>query len=104
MNTIEETINEIKKSTDYQINKRTLREKVVSDLHITHNGGLFLVSTEMISFLSVMTDDDLILADVYDNPVKVNRKALLMESIEKYRSITNMWYQENESLRQIRRI
>ena len=104
MNIIEDTLNEIKKSTDYQVNKRTLREKITNDLHIIHSGGLFLVNMELIAFLSIMTDEDIIIQDVYGNPVKVNRASILNDAIEKYRSITNAWHQEHEALRQIRKI
>ena len=54
-----------------------LKEKVKADLHITHNGGLFYITIELISFLSMLSDDTVILEDVYENPIRVSRKVLL---------------------------
>ena len=104
MNIIEETINEIKKSTDYQTNKKILKEKVKADLHITHNGGLFYITIELISFLSMLSDDTVILEDVYENPIMVSRKVLLENALDTYRSTTEMWFTQHEQLKRIRTI
>ena len=104
MSIITETIEQIKKATDYQINKKILKEKVLSDLHITHNEGLFLITIELLSYLSISTDDELILEDTYGNPIKVDRIKLLEDARQLYKSTTEMWLTEHGKLRSIRTI
>jgi hypothetical protein len=104
MSIITETIEQIKKATDYQINKKILKEKVLADLHITHNGGLFLITIELLSYLSVSVDDEFILEDVYGNPIKVDRIKLLEDARQLYKSTTEMWLTEHDKLRRIRAI
>jgi hypothetical protein len=41
MSNTEEILNRVKQATDYQINKRTLKEKILIDLHLPYNNGLF---------------------------------------------------------------
>jgi len=104
MSIITETIEQIKKATDYQINKKILKEKVLADLHITHNEGLFLITIELLSYLSISTDDELILEDTYGNPIKVDRVKLLEDARQLYKSTTEMWLTEHDKLRRIRAI
>ena len=52
MNTIDSLVEQVRLSTDYQINKQILREKILTDLHVAHNGGLFFVTIDLIGFLS----------------------------------------------------
>jgi hypothetical protein len=99
---INETIEQIKKATDYQINKKILKEKVISDLHIVHNEGLFLITIELLSYLSISTDVELILEDTYGNPIKVDRVKLLEDARQLYKSTTEMWLTEHDKLRRIR--
>jgi hypothetical protein len=38
---IDKLAEEIRLATDFKTNKQILREKIQTDLHLTHNGGLF---------------------------------------------------------------
>ena len=51
MTNIETLVAEIKQATDFQANKRTLREKIQTDLHFTHNSGLFKATPELLAFV-----------------------------------------------------
>lgn len=104
MSIINETLSQIKKATDYQLNKKILREKVKSDLHVTHAGGLFLITPALLTFLTSFDVEYLVVEDVYENPVKVNRQEFLNVAKERYLSITDSWFNEHEKLRTIRRI
>ena len=48
--TLSNIVDEIKIATDFQINKRLLREKIQADLHLPYNNGLFKITPELISF------------------------------------------------------
>jgi hypothetical protein len=101
---ITEIVDQIKKSTDFQINKRLLREKIQADLHLPYNNGLFKITPELISFVSVWPDNDLFLEDTYQNPVKVNRKEFLDLAIQHYQSQMNLWHDQYDKIKRIRKV
>ena len=77
MTELDNLVTEIKQATDYQANRRTLRERIQTELHMTHNNGLFKISPELIAFVSTWDSDELFLEDVYENPISVDRKEIL---------------------------
>jgi hypothetical protein len=101
---INQLIDQVRQSTDYQINKRILREKILGDLHFTHQGGLFLASAELISFLHCWDSNDLVLEDTYGNPIKCNRQQILAQSKECYQLAMNEWHIQHEKLKTSRKI
>ena len=50
--TIKSLVDDIRQSTDYQKNKIRLKEQVMGDLIVSHNSGLFVVTPDLIAFLS----------------------------------------------------
>lgn len=104
MTDINNIVAEVKLATDYQINKEILREKILTDLHVPYNGGLFVVSTGLIGFLSTWTSDTVYLEDTYHNPIEVNRDELLTLCKEHYQKVMNRWHQEHAELKRIRKI
>jgi hypothetical protein len=104
MTTINTLVAEIKQATDYQANKRTLREKIQTDLHFTHNGGLFKVTPELLAFVKTWPVDELYLEDVYENPIKVDRQVFLVTAQQHYQTVMNTWHQQHEELKTKRRI
>lgn len=104
MSTPEQLVDQIKVATDYQKNKKQLKEKILTDLHVTYNDGLFLITTDLISFLATWTEEDLFLEDVYNNPIKVKREELLTKAKECYQAVMNEWHIEHEKLKRIRKV
>lgn len=104
MSTPEQLVNQIRVATDYQKNKRALREKIQTDLHLVHCEGLFLIDANLLAFLATWPDDELYLEDVYSNPIKINRRELLTQARQHYQSVMNAWHIEHERLKQIRKI
>ena len=78
MNNIEDIVSQVRKATDFQINKQILREKIQTDLHMTHNGGMFKITPELLAFVKTWPVDELYLEDVYENPVQINRQVFLV--------------------------
>ena len=97
---------EIRRATDYQINKRILREKIQTDLHLAHHGGLFKITPDLIAFLSSWPQEVEIiyLEDSYSNPIEVDRKVLLVQAQQHYQKVMNTWHQQHEELKRIRRV
>lgn len=104
MNKINELVEEIKQATDYQKNKRLLKEKILTDLHLAYNGGLFLIDTSLLAFLATWPEDELYLQDVYENPVLIKRDEFLAQARAQYHSIMNSWHVQHEELKRIRKI
>lgn len=101
---IEQLVEQIKQSTDYQINKRILKEKIQGDLHFAHNGGLFKASQELIGFLNAWDSEEIFLEDTYQNPIKVNRQELLTQAKEQYQLVMNTWHIQHEELKRARKV
>jgi len=104
MTELEQIVNQIKLSTDFQINRIKLREKIQTDLHIAYNQGLFKITTDLLAFLATWPDDEIFLEDIYENPIKINRKELLELARQHYYSIMNEWHIQFNELSKIRKV
>ena len=104
MDDINSLLQEIKQSTDFQINKKALREKIQTDLHITHNGGMFKITPELITFVKTWPVDELYLEDIYENPVSIDRQVFLVTAQQHYQQVMNRWHNEYDKLKKIRKI
>lgn len=79
------------------------RETAHANLTIAHNGGLFTVTPLLITFLSVCTDEQVFVEDNYNNPIKVNRAALLSQAKEIYNSVMEKWAADLDQSNKIRK-
>ncbi len=104
MDNIDSLIKEIRQSTDFQINKKILREKIITDLHMAHNGGMFKVTPELLAFVKTWPVDELYLEDSYQNPIKIDRQVFLVTAQQHYQQVMNRWHNEYEKLKQSRKI
>ena len=104
MNELDQITAQIQQATNYQINKRILREKIQTDLHLPYNGGLFCVTTDIIAFLSAWNTDELFLEDTYQNPIRINRKEFLELCKQHYQMVMNTWHIQHEEIRRARKI
>jgi hypothetical protein len=104
MSELDNIVNEIRLATDFQINKRILREKIQTDLHLAHAGGLFKITPELIAFVKTWPVDELYLEDTYNNPIKIDRQTFLIQAQQHYQLVMNRWHNEYEELKKIRKI
>jgi len=82
--------------------KRVLKEKYEARMLLAHAGGMFKSTPEMISFLSLYDNEDIVLLDLYDNPVKVNAADLKDEMQKKWYEQMNAWLVEWSELQKQR--
>lgn len=101
---INQLVDQIRQATDYQTNKRILREKTQTDLCFAYNNGLFKASAELIAFLHCWDSDELYLEDNYQNPIKVDRVELLKLSQQHYQLAMNTWHIQHEELKRARKV
>lgn len=104
MNDIESLVQEVHQATDFQINKTILREKIQTDLHMAHAGGLFRITPELIAFVKTWPVDELYIEDTYQNPIAVDRQVFLVQAQQHYQTVMNRWHNEYEQLKKIRKI
>ena len=72
--------------------KLTAKENHQARLLLTQSGGTFRVTPELISFLSIEKFETVVLLDIYDNPVKVNRENLFSVAVSLYNEVMEDWY------------
>lgn len=103
-----ESVNDLVKSvrlaTDYQKNKRILKEKITTDLHMPYNNGLFKISPELLAFVATWPDNVLYIEDTYENPIAITREDFLVKARQHYQTAMNEWHQQHEELKRIRRV
>jgi len=104
MTELEQLTTQIKQATDYQTNKRILREKIQTDLHFAYNGGLFKATPELYSFVVAWGEDEIFLEDTYQNPILVNRLEFLALCKQHYQIVMNVWHIEHDKLKRIRKV
>jgi hypothetical protein len=104
MTPIDDIVAEVQRATDYQVNKRILREKILTDLHFAHNGGLFKITPELLAFVQTWPIDELYLEDSYQNPIQIDRQTFLVMAQQHYQRVMNRWHQQHEELKRVRRI
>lgn len=104
MSDIDNLVKEIRLATDYQTNKKILREKIQTDLHMPHNGGLFKITPELLAFIKTWPVDELYLEDTYQNPISIDRQVFLVTAQQHYQIVMNRWHNEHEELKKIRKI
>jgi len=104
MSDLDKLTQEIRLATDYQVNKRILREKIQTDLQVTHNSGLFKVNPELIAFLNAWDSSELYLEDTYNNPIKVNRLEFLELCKQHYQMVMNTWHIQHDEIKRARKV
>lgn len=115
MTEIEKLTAELGQATNYQINRKILHEKMQTDLHFAHNGGLFKATPELIAFVHAWrsTDevwpwgggDSMHLVDTYNNPIHIDNCAEFYRiACEHYQQVMNDWHQQHTELKRVRKI
>ena len=104
MSDLPKIVEQVRLATDFQTNKQILRERIQTDLHFAHNGGMFKVTPELLAFVQSWPIDTLYLEDVYQNPVEVDKQVFLVMAQQHYHCVMNEWHQEYAELRKIRKV
>lgn len=87
-------IKDIKARFSHDSAKQYLKDKYLSKLTIASQGGLWKVTPELIAFLGNAGPEELILIDLYENPVKVDRLKLFYALRDIYNDVMTEWHNE----------
>lgn len=97
-------VDQIRVSTDYQANKRILKERIKTELLFTYNGGLFLLDPALLAFVSTWPTDTLYLEDTYENPIEIDKQVFLVQAQQHYYRVMNDWHQQHAELKRTRKV
>ena len=104
MSDLPKIVEQICLATDFNVNKQILREKIQTDLHFAHNGGMFKITPELLAFVQSWPIDRIFLEDVYQNPIEVDKQVFLVTAQQHYHRVMNDWHEQYEQLRKIRKV
>ena len=87
-------ITEAKARFNHNSAKAYLKDKYDSKFIVADQNGLWRANLETINFLTATTDEEVIIIDNFNNPVKVIRKELLDKLSTVYKTTMKEWYNE----------
>ena len=91
-------IQESKARFSHNSAKAYLKEKYDSLLIIADQGGLWKADVTTLNFLSSTSDEEVILIDTFNNPIKVNRATLYDKLWQTYKQVMSDYLQEWNNL------
>ena len=89
---------EVRSRFDHATAKRLTKEKYEARLVFAYNGGMWRASPEMITFLSLYGEEEVVIPDLYETPVKVYASLLCSIMKERWQEQMNAWLVEYEQL------
>ncbi len=91
------------------IQRKQLKEKIDAKLTYGHNGGIFKISPELITFVQLLIDsgriEEVPLIDSNDLPVLIKDMSLFKDEIvDRYFTAVYEYHEENERLKKSRSV
>ena len=83
---------------DHESAKRLLKEKYQGKMVFAFGGGMWRAGPELITLLTGRSEIDIVLLDLYENPVRVNAPQLLREAEQRWKEQMNAWLVEYEAI------
>ena len=88
---------------EHEAARRTLREKYQAKLTFAYRGGMWRAGPELnCTIFTCGRMGEVVLEDLYKNPVKIDTKELMALSQERFNEQMNAWLIEYEELNQNR--
>ena len=78
--------------------RRLLREKYHAKLTFAHAGGMWRAGPELLSVLAVCPNDDAVIMDLYENPVRITVKKLQSMAQQRWQEQMTAWLIEHDQL------
>lgn len=83
---------------DHTTARQVLKEKYQAKLIFAYNGGMFRATPELLAFVQSWPIPELYLADLYDNPIEVDKQVFLVRLQQHYHEQMNAWHVEYTEL------
>jgi len=91
---IDALIKETKAKFDHNLAKHYLKEKHTSKLIFADQGGLWKADQSLLSLLVAGATKEVVLLDLHENPIKVNRTELYNKALDLYNETMSAWHEE----------
>lgn len=88
----------IRKRFDHAAAKKNLQEKYQGKMLFAHAGGMWQAGPELLTILHICNDPDVVLLDVYGNPVKVNKAQLFELASARWQEQMNAWLVDHTNI------
>jgi len=84
---------------DHVAARRVLKEKYEAKMLFAYNGGMWRAGPELLTLLqAVPVDDEVVLLDLYDTPVKVSPVELQYLTLNRWQEQMNAWLVEHDEM------
>jgi hypothetical protein len=84
---------------DHVAAKRVLKEKYQARMLFAYCGGMWRAGPELLAMLqSVPVEDDVVILDLYENPIKINPLELQHLAHNRWQEQMNAWLVEHDEL------
>ena len=78
--------------------RRVLREKYQAKLTFAYRGGMWRAGPELLTVLACSQDAEIVLLDLYDNPVEIQVDELESMAYERWQEQLRAWLVEHRAL------
>ena len=78
--------------------RRLLKEKYQAKLTFAHAGGMWRAGPELLTVLAVCPDDNSVIMDLYENPVRITVKELQGLAQQRWQEQMTAWLIEHDQL------
>ena len=83
---------------DYAAARKVMQEKYQARMIFGWNGGMFRASPELITFLTLYGDEEIVMPDLYENPIKFKASDVCNIMRAKWQEQMNAWLIEHNQL------
>ena len=87
---------------DHAAARKVMQEKYQARMIFGWNGGMFRTSPELITFLTLYGDEEIVMPDLYENPIKFKASDVCNIMRAKWQEQMNAWLIEHNQLSQQR--
>jgi hypothetical protein len=88
---------------DHAVAKRILKEKYEAKMLFAYRGGMWRAGPDLLTMLHACpVEDDIVILDLYENPVRVNPGELQRLAHDRWQEQMNAWLVEHETNNQKR--
>jgi hypothetical protein len=88
---------------DHVAARRVLKEKYLARMLFAYQGGMFRAGPELLTVLHACpVEDDIVILDLYENPVQVNPGELQRLAHDRWQEQMNAWLVEHDQISQQR--
>ena len=99
----EELVVHGRKRFEHAAARRLLKEKYQAKLTFAYSGGMFQAGPELLTLLqAIPVEDDVVILDLYQNPVRVNPGDLQQIAFDRWQEQMNAWLVEFDAINQNR--